>query len=104
MTNSTSLALRTFGCHLLHRYRCAAVAPRTALVIDDVRDVGIAERVGEWRHRTGVDDTAYVGALQSMQHGADMHCRIGIVDRGVAFQRRKRSGETLTGCLVAGCT
>src|SRR5438105_2784390 len=102
MTISPSFALRAFGCHLLRRYRRAVVTPRAALVIDDVRNVGIAECVPEWWHRAGIDDAAYIGALQSMQHDADVCCRIGVVDRYVAFQSRECSRKALPGCLVAG--
>ena len=96
------LPLGAFRSHLFGRDRCAVVAPGAALVVDDAGDFRIRECSGEWRHRTGVCDAADGRTLQSAQYDVDVACRVGIVDRRVAFERREDSGQTLAAGLMAG--
>src|SRR5436853_5234254 len=97
-----SIARGALRSHLFERYRCAMAAPATTLVIDAIRDVGIAECGAERRHWTGVDDAADVGALQSVQNDMNVQRRVGVVDRRVALERGKRSSQTLARGLMAG--
>src|SRR4029079_5818472 len=96
-----SLGLLAFGRHLFGGYRCSVIAPGTAFVVNDVGNVAVAERIAERGHWARVNDATYVGALQAMQHGADMDGRIGVVDRCVALERWECTGQAFAIALMA---
>src|SRR6185312_16638301 len=98
----SSLVSGPLRSDLFGRNRRASVAPRTALVIDDVGDVGITQGRAEWWHRAGIDGAADVGTLQAMQHDVDMLCRVAVIDRRVALERGECSGQAFTGGWMAG--
>src|SRR6185437_12022746 len=98
---SPSIAFGAFRSHLLDGCRHTMVAPRTTLVVDDIRNIRIAEYGAKRRHRAGIEDAANARALQSVQNDVNMLCRVGIVDRRVALEWRERSGQAFAGGLVA---
>src|SRR6185312_16643997 len=97
----SSLVSGPLRSDLFGRNRRSLVAPGTALVIDDVGDVGIAQGRAEWRHRAGIDGAADVGPLQSVQHDVDVLCRVGVIDHRVTLEWRECSGQAFTGGLMA---
>src|ERR1700677_1506525 len=73
----------------------AVIAPRAALVVDDVGDVDIAQDAGEWRHGGGIEHTPGLGALQSIQHDANVLRRVVLGDDTASLDRRVRPGPSL---------
>jgi hypothetical protein len=87
--------------HLRSDNRFAVVAPRTALVIDDIGDLGVAERAGKGWHRATVDQAPHLGVVQTSQHNLDVLRGLVVVDDGVAFERRERARQAFAVGLMA---
>lgn len=71
------------------RHRIAVIAPRAALVVDDVGDIGIAQYAGKRRHSTGVDSASGLAALNTVEDYLHMFRRIG--RRGAFTEKRRRT-------------
>ena len=94
------LSLGAYRCHFLVGDLLAVVAPRTALIIDDVRDVGVVERPGEIGHLAVVFDATHRRPFEAEQDGMDMRGRICIIDHRISFERGKCTGQTLARFLM----
>src|SRR5258708_37531149 len=88
--------------HLRSDHWFAVVAPRTALVIDNIGDLGIAERAGKGRHRAAVDQASHLSVVQTLQHHLDALGGLLVVDDGVALERRERTRQAFAVGLMAG--
>ena len=83
-------------------YRLAVVAPRTALVIDDIGDLGVTERGGKRRHGAAVDHPTDLGVVEALQHHLDMLRGVVLVDDSVVLELRERAWQAFTIGLMAG--
>src|SRR4051812_10780417 len=104
MTGSdwTSLGLGALGGDLFAGRWFAVVAPRVALVVDDVEDVVIGEGACKWRHRAHVVDASDLLAVKSVQHDTDMRHDVVSIDGAVSLERWEDAGDALTGGLMTG--
>ena len=101
MNNVQLLGMVAFGSDLSGRHEFAVIAPRAALIVDDIRYVDIVEDA-ERRHRTGVQHGPGFGALSSIEHHVYVFCRIVFGDDAASLDRRICTGAPLTICPVTG--
>src|SRR6185437_16238570 len=94
--------LATRRLHLVGADGPGLVAPRRALVVCDVGDVGIVQRGGERRHRAGVAGAVDGLAVQAVEDRGDLLGGVVVEHRGVVLERREGAGQAHAGGLVAG--
>ena len=83
-----SLGAGAFGGHLRCSDRCAVISPGAALIVDDVGNLGVAERAGKLRHDGGVDHASRPGALHSIEDHLNVFSGIVLIDDAASPKRR----------------
>src|SRR5580658_6541263 len=103
-TNLISFFLCPLRRYLRGGHRLTMVAPRTALVIDDIGDFDIVERGGKWGHYAAINDTTDPCVVQALQHHLNVFRGVVLVDDGIVLERRERTRQAFTVGLMAGRT